>query len=109
MSKSYHPDGWTVLKFTDNGIVIYKIFATWRWDNDRWRLSSGANDLSGLMRVGDEFIWPQASGSVYHLPIDGEHCSTLYQSAVFDNIQEKCINENIEYEILNLRDYAGLN
>lgn len=108
MSAVHRPDGWAILKFSDDGKVVYKVFATWRWDNDKWRLSSGAKDLSELSKLDGEYVWPQASGSTYHLPIEGEHCSTPYQSAVLDNIKAKCIKENIEFEIITIGQLAKL-
>ncbi len=104
MPRHHHPDGWTILKLVDRGSVVYKIFATWRWNNDKWRLSSGAADLSGLSRKGEEFIWPQISGSTYHLPIGGENCCTFYQSTVLENIKARCDNEKIAYEIVSLSE-----
>lgn len=108
MPISHHPDGWTILKFIDGETVAYKIFATWRWENDKWRLSSGAEDLSGVSRNGDEFIWPQASGSTYHLPVGGEHCYTAYQGMVLENIKTRSIEEKIEFEIVSLNDFFAL-
>ena len=104
MPTSHHPDGWTILKFIEGEKVVYKIFATWRWDNDIWRLSSGAEDICELSKIGDEFIWPQASGSTYHLPVDGEHCYTAYQGMVLENIKKRCVDEEIEFEIVRLSD-----
>lgn len=104
MPTHHHPDGWTILKFADGGNVVYKIFATWRWDNDKWRLSSGASDLSGLSRNGEEFIWSQTSGSTYHLPVGGENCCTFYQGTVLENIKARCDKEKIAYEIVSLSE-----
>lgn len=109
MPTSHHPDGWTVLKFVESGKVVYKIFATWRWENDKWQLSSGAEDFAGLSKVGDEFIWPQASGSIYHLPVDGESCCTTYQGIVLENIQTSSAKENIQVEVISLSDFVTQN
>lgn len=108
MATHHHPDGWTILKFVEGDGVVYKIFATWRWDNDKWRLSSGTTDLSGLSKNGGEFIWLQTSGSIYHLPVGGENCCTSYQSMVLENIKERFDNEKIEYEIVSLSEFFSV-
>lgn len=64
MPTNYYPVGWTMLKFTYTEEVVYKIFATWRWSNEEWKLSSGAADLSSITKTGDILVWPQASGSI---------------------------------------------
>lgn len=82
----YETEGWVVLKFDDlkNG-VFYKIFASWRL-NERWRLSSGAHDISELEDCGDHWKWAQSSGSCYILPKDGEDGFTFYTGHQLDLI-----------------------
>lgn len=102
MHIEYFPDGWTIVKFNDGQKLIYKIFATWRGGNERWRLSSGAKNFDNLTINGNVFIWPQNSGSVYHLPEDGENDCTPYQEDVLESIRIKCANDNVEFEIISL-------
>lgn len=101
---NYYPVGWTILKFTYTEEVVYKIFATWRWGNEEWRLSSGATDLSSITKTGDTLVWPQASGSIYHLPLDGENCYTFYQGSVLEKIRVSCEKENIGLEVISLNN-----
>jgi hypothetical protein len=96
------PDGWTILKFDDGEKIVYKIFATWREENDKWKLSSGAPDLSALKKEGDKFVWKQASGSIYHLPVDGELSYTEYQGQVLESIKSSCIKQNVHLSILEI-------
>lgn len=91
----HYPEGWTILKFEDGERIVYKIFATWRKENDKWRLSSGAPDLTALKKEGDKFVWEQASGSIYHLPAEGEHYHTMYQKQVLESIKSSCIKQNV--------------
>ncbi|WP_299804989.1 hypothetical protein [uncultured Shewanella sp.] len=78
-------EGWVIVHITRAGEKdIYKVFASWI-DGDRWRVSSGTFDKSQLKDQGDEFIWPQASGSVYILPKEGEGLLTAYTCTVLDD------------------------
>ena len=79
-------EGWYVLRLPgeyQTGSVTYRIFASWRID-DRWRLSSGAASFESLMFDGTKFVWPQNSGNIYYLPIDGESGATFYTANVLE-------------------------
>lgn len=102
MSTIHCPDGWTILKFEDGEKIVYKIFATWRREDDKWRLSSGAPDLTALKKEGDKFFWEQASGSIYHLPAEGEYCHTEYQRQVLESIKRSCINQSVNLSIVEI-------
>lgn len=85
----HRPHGWVILKFTDEGDVFFKIFASWRGgylDGDSWRLSSGSNELPVLSDCGKYWIWRQESGSCYHLPVNGEDGYTFYTAQILGNI-----------------------
>ena len=105
MDANYNPQGWTIIKLYENEKAFYKIFATWR-DDDRWRLSSGAKDLSLLSQEGDVLVWPQASGSTYYLPIEGENCCNSYQSGILENIKNHCDKECVAFDIIHLKDFT---
>ena len=80
--KTYKPDSFAILKFGPVDDHFYRIFATW----DRtsvWRLSSGADDLSGLVFTSDQCVWKQDSGTVYCLNPDGEGIMKLSHKGVF--------------------------
>lgn len=96
------PQGWTILKITKPDGVSFKIFATWRWDGEKWMLSSGSVGASELTQEENEYVWPQSSGSIYHLPIGGEGCCTSYQGHVLDNIIAQGAAEGIQIEIVKL-------
>ncbi len=106
MSTIHCPDGWTILKFEDGEKIVYKIFATWRKENHQWRLSSGAPDLTTLKKEGDKFVWEQASGSIYHLPSEGEHCYTEYQGQVLESIKSSCIKQSVNLSIVEITVHA---
>ncbi len=104
MTNNRHPDGWTILKFTTNEGVFYKIFATWRWGNEEWILSSGAESVHNMTEEDSKYIWPQASGSIYHLPKDGERGFTFYQGQAMEGIIAKSIALGATVEIVKLQD-----
>ncbi len=97
-----HPDGWTILKFTTDEEVFYKIFAAWRWGDEEWRLSSGAHNTDNLVEEETKFIWTQASGSIYHLPKGGENCYTFYQGLVLNGLLNKSNKLGASVEIVKL-------
>ena len=107
MTNNRHPQGWTILKFTTQDKVFFRIFATWRWENQKWMLSSGASTTERVIRENNQYIWPQASGSVYHLPMDGENCCTAYQGHVLENILVQTAAEGVIVEIVNLASLLG--
>lgn len=79
-------EGWYVLRLpreSQTSSVTYRIFASWRID-DRWRLSSGAASFDRLIFDGSKFIWPQISGNIYYLPLDGESGATFYTANILD-------------------------
>ncbi len=80
------PERWLILKFPqDKGSCIYKVFSSWTYD-DVWWLSSGANSLEDICLLGNVLIFPQASGSIYRLPIDAEGEGTLYAMTMLKRI-----------------------
>jgi hypothetical protein len=83
---TYDVEGWVVLRYTTPGTKLYyRIFASWR-DGDLWRLSSGSDELPQLSTCGKFWIWPQASGACYQLPIGEEGGYTFYTGRVLSNI-----------------------
>lgn len=87
----YKPDGWVILKITAPDSAFYKVFASWR-ENDRWRLSSGSNGLPVISECGKYWMWPQASGSCYHLLLGEENGYTHYTGSKLSEIIS-CSNE----------------
>ena len=92
--KKHHPDGWTILQFDVPGEpILLKVFATWRWSSEKWRLSSGSYNSHNIRSYDSYFECEQESGSIYHLPKDGENGSTMWQSMKLDIIideSKKC-------------------
>ncbi|MBU2969218.1 hypothetical protein KO527_07660 [Pseudoalteromonas sp. C2R02] len=82
---TYTPQGWIILKFTTESDYYFKVFASWRED-DRWRLSSGAKNPPELSGCGKYWVWPQESGSCYHLPVHGEGGCSFYSEHALNNI-----------------------
>ncbi|WP_100913724.1 hypothetical protein [Pseudoalteromonas spongiae] len=76
-NKILTPDGWVILKITTAKSTFYKVFASWQ-ENDRWRLSSGSEAPPEISKCGKYWIWPQASGSCYHLLVNEENGYTYY-------------------------------
>ena len=104
-SRTYQPDGWTILKFVprDESHPYFKVFATWRYGNEEWRLSSGSSNTEDIREVNGHIIWPQSSGSIYKLRIkDSEGCYTFWQGEVLKRILEKAEKEiNVSIITLN--------
>jgi len=85
----HKPHGWVILKFTNEGDEFFKIFASWRGgylDADSWRLSSGNNKPPALSDCGKYWIWPQESGSCYHLSVHGEDGYSFYTAQILASI-----------------------
>lgn len=92
-TRTYTPDGWTILKFTprDGNSSYFKIFATWRYGDEEWRLSSGSDSAQDIKKDNGYWIWPQSSGSTYKLPIgeDSEGGYSFWQGGVLRNLIQK--------------------
>ncbi len=108
MTKVRRPNGWTILKFTANQEVLYKIFATWRWGNEEWMLSSGAYSAQDITEDDANYIWPQTSGSIYYLPKDGQRGFTFYQGQVLEGLITKANDAGASVEIVKLQDILQL-
>jgi len=83
------PQGWVILKFPAPTDTFYKIFSSWRGgylDGDSWRLSSGSRHPPTLSECGKYWVWPQESGSCYHLHIDEEGGMSFYTAQILGNI-----------------------
>lgn len=83
------PQGWVILKFSTPTDTFYKIFSSWRGgylDGDSWRLSSGSRLVPTLSECGKYWIWPQESGSCYHLKVKGEDGYSYYTAQILGNI-----------------------
>lgn len=102
MAENRYPDGWTILKITTSEEMCYKIFSTWRWDNEEWILSSGTLNTEELTQEDTKYVWPQASGSIYHLPFNGEHCYTFYQGLVLEKIKTQSAALGATIEIISM-------
>lgn len=105
----HKPHGWVILKFTQEREVFFKIFASWRGgylDGDSWRLSSGSKELPSLSDCGGYWIWPQKSGSCYHLPMNGEGGMSFISEYVLKDIlsSNKLADIGTYIEIISL-DY----
>lgn len=104
----YRPDGWSILKLTENdGRSYYKIFATWRFGDENWRISSCAYDASNIKATSSNLLWPQLSGSIYELPLDGQNGRTFYQSGVMQNIIKMAEQEGFLCEQVFIEDVLG--
>ena len=79
----YEPHGWVIVKFIPvDAPTFYKIF----------ELHEGV------------ITWPQTSGSIYKLRVDGENCTTFYTSRVLDNILERSKANGIDCELIRFND-----
>lgn len=97
-------EGWVIVHITRAGEKdIYKVFASWI-DGDVWRMSSGAFDKSQLKDQGDEFIWPQSSGSVYILPKKGEGRLTAHTSNVLSDAIKHAKNISAKIQTIKLSE-----
>jgi len=104
---THKPHGWVILKFTSKEEVYFKIFASWRGgylEGDSWRLSSGSKELPVLSDCGKYWIWPQESGSCYHLPIKGEGGTSIYTESVLKDILRQEKRSDINIEKMNIRE-----
>lgn len=85
----HEPEGWVILKFTSPDDTYFKIFGSWRGGylhGDSWRLSSGSNSPPTLSDCGKYWIWPQKSGSCYHLSVNEEDGYTFYTDSILSKI-----------------------
>ncbi|EKO3808747.1 hypothetical protein NTE10_000607 [Vibrio harveyi] len=106
--KTHTPEGWTILRFQNpQKEPFYKVFATWR-QNDMWKISSGAFDALEAALDGEFIVWPQASGSIYKLPLGEENGYTFFQSLVMNDIVEKGLAHGVQITEIALSDVPGL-
>ncbi|MEH6457178.1 MAG: hypothetical protein V7749_12680 [Cocleimonas sp.] len=104
--KKHHPDGWTILQFDVPGEpILLKIFATWRWSNEKWQLSSGSYNPHNIRSYDSYFEWEQESGSIYHLPKDGENGSTMWQSMKLDIIIDESKKRGASISVVKLNEF----
>ncbi|AOT07137.1 hypothetical protein [Pseudoalteromonas luteoviolacea] len=99
------PQGWVILKFSTPADTFYKIFSSWRGgylDGDSWRLSSGSLHLPTLSECGNYWVWPQESGSCYHLPVNGEGGYSHFTAQVLGNIILKSGEMDVSIEKVKL-------
>lgn len=102
------PQGWVILKFSTPTDIYYKVFSSWRGgylDGDSWRLSSGSNRPPTISECGKYWVWPQKSGSCYHLPVNGEGGMSFYTERVLKDIlgrKDICENNIDQVNILEL-------
>lgn len=99
------PEGWVVLKFTNEDDMFFKIFGSWRGgylDGDSWRLSSGSYKPPTLSKCGKYWVWPQESGSCYHLPLNEEDGYTFYTGQILSNIIRQSEDNNVLIERVKL-------
>ncbi|WP_462174642.1 hypothetical protein [Pseudoalteromonas gelatinilytica] len=99
------PQGWVILKFSSPADTFYKIFSSWRGgylDGDSWRLSSGSGHLPTLSECGKYWVWPQESGSCYHLPVNGEDGYSHFTAQVLGNIILKSGKNDVFIERVRL-------
>jgi len=105
----YTPNGWVILKLESSETLFFKIFGTWRGDyltGDSWRLSSGSDKKPKLSECGKHWIWPQLSGSCYHLLVNGEGGMSFYTEHVLKNIlsSKRLADTGTSIEIISLDD-----
>lgn len=85
----HKPHGWVILKITTSEEVYYKIFGSWRGgylNGEAWRFSSGSDKPPTISECGNYWVWPQESGSCYHLPVNEEDGYTFYTGQILSNI-----------------------
>jgi hypothetical protein len=86
-TKIIKPEGWTIIKIEQaGGPPLFKIFGTWRWEGEKWVLSSGSIKPEDIHVHKEYFEWKQNSGRTYQLTLRGENCMTMWQSMKLDLI-----------------------
>ncbi|TMP72744.1 hypothetical protein CWB76_01990 [Pseudoalteromonas sp. S1609] len=99
------PQGWVILKFSTPADIYYKVFSSWRGgylDGDSWRLSSGSNRPPTISECGKYWVWPQKSGSCYHLPVNGEDGYSHFTAQALGNIILKSGKNDVFIERVKL-------
>ncbi|WP_337972443.1 hypothetical protein [Vibrio comitans] len=93
MERIYEPEGWCILKVEPPGQPhFYQVFGSWVGgfaDPDKWRLSSGADDLDSTFMEGDICVFPQSSGSIYHLALIAHKQHNFYAQGVLNHLIEQ--------------------
>ena len=95
------PDRWVVVKITNNGEVLYKLFSTWLGgylDGDSWKMNSG---IVKVEEQGDYLKFFGHSGSCYEC-INSEHSygTNYYTQSVLDNIISKGVELGHQLEVM---------
>lgn len=102
MTRNYAPDRWVLLKITNKGEVIYKVFGTWvggYLEGDAWRLNSG---ISKVTEDEDYYYFYGYSSSCYQVN-KLSHGTTAYTKGVLNNllVRSKGCEDIIIIEVVN--------
>ena len=90
----YNPDKWLIIKITDNGNIIYKVFGSWYGgflDGDSWRCNSGITKITFDKKTNTYHFFGE-SGSVYICHKDS-YGASAYGSSVLQGFMEKANGE----------------
>ena len=113
----YKPDGWLILKFTDNSSEnnnqqqpFFKVFGSFNGgyqEGDSWRLSSGAFSFDNAV-INDDYVdWGQHSGSLYRLNKWAEGQLTTDNHNQLTSIIEQVKEAGMDIEIISLETMSN--
>jgi len=93
----YTPDKWLLLKIGEG----QKVLGGWSGgylDSDEWRLSSGVENIT---EEDGHYIIKNHSGSIYkcHKSCQG---TTGLSGRILNKIEDKCKDESVEFEVIEL-------
>lgn len=105
----YSPDAWVLLRLTDKGSILNRIFAGWYGGylgGDSWKLSSG---VTKIVKVNSIYEVHNESGSIYRCH---EHCERMtgYQHSVLSNWVKQAAETNgeVTIEVIKLTESGFL-
>jgi len=95
----YHPDRWLMVRFSNDGKVHYRIFATWLGGylgGDSWQLNSG---IVFITETDDYYSFGGTSGSLY-VCRKNSYGSSGYGFGVLGNLITKSLDQGTVIDIL---------
>jgi hypothetical protein len=100
-SVSETPENWVILKITNNGETVYKVFGSWAGGylgSDNWRINSG---IKSVEEEGDYFYFYGYSGSCYKCHKNLYGVLTSYNNGVLDALIKTGYDNGAEIEIMD--------
>lgn len=106
MNRTYSPNKWVILKFTNGEKTFHKILGGWSGgylDGDSWRLSSG---LEKVEEDGDFYLMHNHSGSVYKCH-KSMNSMTGLMGSMYSSFKKEAEEANFKLDVVTIEEYLN--